>query len=73
MVSRDVSASFVLAFVFANDLNRAPAVWLFLAPDFESDLFKVLPAARGCGLDGPDVLSSDTLPLRANVDVSFFN
>jgi hypothetical protein len=69
--SRDVSASLVLGFVFANDLNRAPAVWLFLAPDLESDLFRVPSPAGGCEVDHPEVLSSEALPWRTSVDVSF--
>lgn len=68
--SCESSALFALGFAFANDLNRSPVVWLFFAPDFESDLFSVLVPAEDRGVDRPEALSSDALPLRAGA-VSF--
>jgi hypothetical protein len=56
--SADLSASFAFGFAFANDLKRSPAVWLFFAPDFESDLFSVLLPADDWGVDLAEVLSS---------------
>lgn len=45
----------------------SPAV-LFLVPVdlVESDLFNVLGAAAGCGVDRPDVLSSDALRVESS-------
>jgi hypothetical protein len=59
-------------FAFANDLKRSPADCVFFAPDLESDLFSVLLGADGWGVDRPDVVSSDALPLRAGAAGSFF-
>lgn len=45
-----------------------------MPPDLvESDLFRVLGAAAGWGVDRPDVLSSDALPLREDVEASFLS
>jgi hypothetical protein len=39
----------------------------------ESDLFRVLGAGAGWGVDRPDALSSDALPLRDDTDASFLS
>lgn len=39
----------------------------------DSDLFRVLGAAPGWGVDPPDVLSSEALPLREVVEASFLS
>jgi len=52
----------------------SPAVLFFVPTDLvESDLFRVLGAAPGWGVDCPDTFSSDALPLREIVEASFLN
>ena len=69
--SFDFAASLGFAFAFANDLKISPAVLFFEPTDLvESDLFRVLGTAAGWGVVRPDVLSSDALPLREDVDAS---
>lgn len=49
----------------------SPAVLFFAPTDLvESDLFRVLGAAPGWGVDRPDTFSSDALPV---VEASFLN
>ena len=69
--SCDFYASFAFGLAFAKDLNRSLVALSFFAPDFESLLFSVVDPAEGCGVERPDVLSSDALPLLADADVSF--
>ena len=69
--SLDFSASFAFGLTFAKDLNKSPVALSFFAPDFESLLLSVLGAAEGCGVERPDVLSSDVLPLWVDADFSF--
>jgi hypothetical protein len=56
---------------FAKDLNKSLVALSFFTPGFESLLFSVVGPAEGCGVDRPDVLSSEALPLRADEEVSF--
>jgi hypothetical protein len=56
---------------FAKDLNKSLVALSFFTPGFESLLFSVVGHAEGCGVDRPDVLSSEALPLRADSEVSF--
>jgi hypothetical protein len=65
-------SSLGFAFAFAKDLKMSPAVLSFFAPDFESDLFKVLAVAAGWVIDALGVLASDALPLREGNESSFF-
>lgn len=72
--SFDFAASLGFAFAFAKDLKISPAVLCFVPTDFvESDLFKVAEGATVWGVDRPDALSSDTLPLREEVEASFLS
>lgn len=65
--SFDFAASFGFAFAFAKDLKISPAVLFFMPTDLvESDLFKVVGAATGWGVDRPDVLSSDALRVESS-------
>jgi hypothetical protein len=70
----DLAASFGFGFAFANDLKISPAVLFFVPVDLvESDLFNVLGAAAGWGVDRPDALSSEALPPREDVEISFLS
>lgn len=64
------SAGFGFDLAFAKDLNISPAVLSFFVPGFESDLLRVLVTAEACGVERPEVLSSEALPLRAEVENS---
>jgi hypothetical protein len=68
--SFDFSASFAFGLAFANDLNKSLVALSFLAPDFESLLLSVVEPAEGCGVERPDVLSSDALPLLVDAEPS---
>ena len=52
-------------------MNKSPVALSFFAPDFESLLLSVVEPAEGCGVERPDVLSSDALPLLVDVELSF--
>jgi hypothetical protein len=68
--SLDFVASF-FGLAFAKDLNKSLVVLSFFAPDFESLLLSVAEPAEGCGVERPDALSSDALPLLADAEGSF--
>ena len=65
------SASFGFALDFAKDLNMSPAICSFFVPDLESVLLSVLEPVEGRGVDCPEFLSSEALPLQPGADVSF--
>lgn len=69
--SFDLSASFGFAFAFANDLKMSLVALSFFAPDFESCFLRVGGPADGWGVERPDALSSEALPLRAGAGASF--
>ena len=69
--SFDLSASFGFDFAFANDLKMSLVALSFFAPDFESCFLRVVGSADGWGVERPDALSSEALPLRAGAGASF--